>query len=166
MTRLFVAAWPPTEVCVALSRLVQPEHPDMRWVPAGNWHVTLRFLGDADVADVGRSLDGAVLPETEIRLGPGVERLGPRRIVVPAAGADDLARAVRTATASVGEPDHRRFRGHLTIARTTPGARSAPVGTPFGARFTVHEIAVVRSDLHPDGARYTTVATFATSPPS
>lgn len=134
----------------------------MRWVPPENWHVTLRFVGDASPDEVAERLARASLPMATARLGPFVERLDRQQLVVPVAGVDELAAAVVRATDGVGEPARHEFRGHLTVARLRPGASSAVEGTPVDANFEVVEVALVASDLTPAGAVYTTVATFST----
>lgn len=159
---MFVAAWPTDEAVAALNALLDvDDEPGIRPVPEQNWHVTLRFLGQASVDEVRAALSGADLPPARARLGPVIERLGPRQIVVPASGVDELARAVRSATVDLGAPDRHPFRGHLTIARTKPKAPSRLVGLPFVAEFEIAEIALVESELRPTGAVYTTVARVA-----
>jgi 2'-5' RNA ligase len=164
MPRLFVAAVPGRATIDALRSLTRPDEPGVRWVPEPNWHVTLRFLGEADTDEVTRSLHGIDAASCRGVLGPRVERLGDRQIVVPVAGVDDLAAAVRRATESIGQPDRRPFVGHLTIARTKPGATSALPGAPIAAAFQVDEIVVMASDLRPTGAVYSTVATVKLGP--
>ena len=56
--RLFVAVWPPDDVLDLLAGL-----PGRRWLESGGraaaqWHVTLRFLGDAEVDAVRAALGG------------------------------------------------------------------------------------------------------------
>ncbi len=163
MTRLFVAAWPGTDAHDALAGLPRPDdEPGVRWVRPANWHVTLRFIGDADTGEVVERCANAVFPHAVARLGPVVERLDRRQIIVPVDGVDDLAAAVRRVTNGLGEPTRRPFLGHLTIARTKPGATSSAIGTPIETQFAIDEIALVASDLTPNGAVYTTVATFPT----
>lgn len=165
MSRLFVAVWPDAPTCDALDALARPRERDVRWVRPANWHITLRFLGDVDTGEAIERCSGAAFPTAVARLGPEVERLDRRQIVVPVDGVDDLAVAVRAATAGLGDGDRHRFRGHLTIARTKPGASSSVLGAPIEAAFDVDEIALVASDLTPNGAVYTTVATFPTRTP-
>ena len=127
--------------------------------------MTLRFLGEADPATAIELLSAATLPAAKAVLGPAVERLDGRQVVVPVAGVDELAAAVRSATAAIGNDDRRPFRGHLTIARTRGAETSGVRGAPVTARFTIDEIALVGSDLQPSGAVYTTLATFPTAGP-
>jgi 2'-5' RNA ligase len=77
-------------------------------------------------------------------------------------GLDALAGAVVDATSAIGRPpDDRPFRGHVTVARTKGRVARCPlVGQPVAAAWRATDFALVRSDLHPHGARYTTVATF------
>ena len=162
MTRLFVAAWPDAATGERFRALDRLDAPDVRWVPDENRHVTLRFLGEADPATAIELLSAASLPTATAVLGPTVERLGSRQIVVPVAGVDELAASVRSATAVIGDGDPRPFRGHLTIARTRDGEAANVVGVPITARFKIDEVALVASDLQPSGAVYTTLATFPT----
>ncbi|MEJ5254150.1 MAG: RNA 2',3'-cyclic phosphodiesterase [Acidimicrobiales bacterium] len=165
MARLFVAVQPPNEVLDALDRLARPEEPGVRWTRREHWHVTLRFLGEADpVAAAGAlaELDGH---EAEAVLGPTVTRLGRSVVCVPVQGLDELAAAVRAATGSVGEPsDPRPFVGHLTLARLGRGARCGLVGTPFSARFTVREVELVKSTLTAEGPIHEVLAHRGLSP--
>lgn len=162
MDRLFVTAWPDAATRAALAALPRPDEPGVRWVPPENWHVTLRFLGDVDAATVDARLAAGRFARTVASLGPAVGRLGPQ-LVVPITGVDDLARAVTDATADLGEPPRHRFRGHLTLARTRRGAHSGLVGHEVAGRFTVDEIALVRSDLTPAGPTYTDIARYPTT---
>ena len=70
VTRLFVAVWPPAHVVDAVTELV-PARPGLRRVPPHQLHVTLRFLGDADVEAVRARLDGAALAGGDRRARPG-----------------------------------------------------------------------------------------------
>ena len=154
MARLFVAVWPDDVVIAALDRVEVTD--GVRPVPRANWHTTLRFLGDAEPGAVAARLSAVSLPAAELTLGPTIRRLG-RQLVVPVAGADELAAIAREATSGIG--DDRPFVGHLTIARGEPGA-------PFVASMRATEVALVASSLQPTGAVYTTLATFPTTEPA
>ncbi len=165
VTRLFVAAWPDAATLEQLRALPWPDEPGVRRIPDHNLHVTLRFLGEVDPATASELLAAAALPVATAGVGPEVERLDGRQIVVPVGGVDHLAAAIRSATASIGDEATRRFRGHLTIARTKRGEASALVGATIIASFAVGEVALVASDLQPTGAVYTTLATFPVALP-
>ena len=157
MERLFIAAWPDAATVEALAALPRPDEEGVRWVPAAQWHVTMRFLGDCAPAGLIERLERAELRGCVARLGPAVDWLG-RQLVIPVSGTDHLAAAVVAATADLGEPPRSPFRGHLTVARTRRGATSELVGHPCSASFRVAELALVHSELSPDGPRYTEVS--------
>ncbi len=161
MPRLFVAVWPPEDVIAELAALARKDRRGIRFVEPERWHLTLRFLGDAAVDDAAEALDRAELPPATVRLGPAIDVLDERALVIPASGLDHLAAAVNSATADVGEAPRRRFRGHLTVARVKASASMPPLlGALVGASFEASEVALVESTLHPDGARYDTIATW------
>ena len=81
--------------------------------------------------------------------------------MVPVAGLEPVAAAVVASTASFGRPpDTRPFTGHLTLARSKQGSVRALAGAAISGRWTVDEVCLVRSQLHPHGARYSTVASI------
>jgi 2'-5' RNA ligase len=154
--------WPSDEVVAALRALRRKDQRGVRFVDPERWHVTLRFLGEADPEDASAALDQATLPAARARFGPAVDVLRDRALVVPVSGLDGLAGAVRDATAHIGEPpSRRRFVGHLTLARTKPGTvMPDALGAMVQAEEDVAEVALVESRLERDHARYTTLATW------
>jgi RNA 2',3'-cyclic 3'-phosphodiesterase len=164
MARLFVAVWPTAEVIEALRALRRKDERGVRFVPPENWHVTLRFLGESHPDEVIERLDSIVLETAEARLHPAVDLLGRGQVIVPVSGTEGLARTVTGATRGLGEaPTHRRYVGHLTLARMRKDARPPRVtGTPFDESFEVTEVALVRSRLRSTGSEYETVATWPT----
>lgn len=160
-TRLFVAVWPPEEVVADLVALRRKDQRGVRFVDPDSWHVTLRFLGDTDPDVVERALDGIVIDPATVRLGPAVDVLAERALVIPVDGLDDVAHGVTERTRDLGERPRKRFVGHLTIARLKPHAgMPQTLGALVHAEFELEEIALVQSRLHPDGARYTTIGTW------
>ena len=164
MTRLFVAIWPPEEVLERLADMERPRDPGVKWVKSENLHVTLRFLGDADIDEVIERLDDVLLPTTTAVIGPALDLRAERSIMLPVAGLDDLAEVVERAVRGVGTAnERRRFVGHLTLARLARRARpDRSVGRLFDASFEVGEIALVASTLTDSGSVYETVATWPT----
>ncbi len=153
--RLFVAAWPPPPVVALLAALPRPERAGVRWTATEQWHVTLRFLGRAEPEAAAAALDALRAAPAEAELGPAVRRLGRGVLMVPVKGLDELATAVVECTAAVGEPpEDRRFRGHVTLARTTTAGIGDLVGTPVAARFPVTEVTLVASHLGRGPAHY------------
>ena len=163
--RSFVSAdVEPTDSLVALLDGLRGAGADLKVVRPENLHVTLRFLGDADVDEVIDAIDQVALPRAGARVGPAIDVLAERSLVLPVAGVDDLADVVRAATRGLGtERDRRRFVGHLTVARLARRARpSRSAGQAFDARFDVTEVALVSSTLTDAGAVYETVASWPT----
>ena len=164
MTRLFVAIWPPDDVLERFADLERPKDPGVKWVPQENLHITLRFLGDADVDEVTDRLDQVLLPAATAVLGPAFDLLGERSLITPVAGVDDLAAVVQAAVRGLGtERERRRFQGHVTVARLARHARpQRSAGRHFEAAFDVDEVALVASTLRDTGAVYETVGTWST----
>jgi len=164
MARLFVAIWPPDDVLDRLADMDRPKDQGVKWIPQENLHITLRFLGDADVDEVIDRLDPVLLPAATAVVGPAFDLLGERSLISPVTGVDDLAAVVRQALGGLGtEGERRRFQGHITVARL--GRRARPVrsaGRRFDATFDVTEVALVASTLRDTGAVYETVSTWPT----
>ena len=176
MTRLgraFLAVVPPPAVLDVVAARVAPitaHEPPLRGLPRPQWHVTLQFLGPVDDAErLAAALDpvlAARAPITHQLVGGGAFP-SPRRATVlwigvePAAPLADLAATVTGATAELGHvPEARRYHPHLTVARAArprPMTRAVEAlgAEPIGPPWTVAEVALVQSDLHPDGARHT-----------
>jgi len=147
----------------------------VRWVRPENLHVTLRFLGDIDsaqVAPISRNLRRAAADQRPFRLEFG--RVGafpsarrPRVVICdvgPREPLEGLAGAVERAVVEVGfEPEPRRFRAHLTLGRVSGRPRSpvtAPV-TAAGESLAVDEIVLFRSELLRSGAIHTPLERIA-----
>jgi 2'-5' RNA ligase len=161
MARLFIAVWPPEEVAAELTTLHRKDQRGVRFVHPDNWHITLRFLGEAHPDEVIEALDGTTFGAARARLGPAVDVISERALVVPVDGLDALAGRVTERTSRIGEPPRKRFVGHLTLARVkshVPMPRT--IGAPISAEFDVDEIALVQSRLDPQGAQYETIETW------
>jgi 2'-5' RNA ligase len=130
----------------------------VRWTTEQSWHVTLRFLGQADASDAMAALAALDGHRCEAVLGPAPRRLFRGVLGVPVRGLDELATAVVDATAHVGvAPEGRPFRGHITLARWRHGPAPS-CGGRIEARWTVEAVALVESKTSSDGARYETIA--------
>ncbi|MDQ4058058.1 MAG: RNA 2',3'-cyclic phosphodiesterase [Actinomycetota bacterium] len=172
--RLFVAVDVPTEQREALAAALAPRRSRLegaRWTKPENQHVTLKFLGWVDSArlddvsaalgPVGRSHRAAPLSLTGLGAFPSE-----RRARVLWVGLEDptgllprLATATDEALAPLGfERESRAFSPHLTLARLKrPASVSDLVIEPFDAGtrpFVVNHLALYRSYLNPQGARY------------
>jgi 2'-5' RNA ligase len=151
--RLFVAVWPSEEVLERIAALLRPEVRGLRWTTPDQWHVTLRFFGEADedeVVAVFRGIDVESTGDTVAHLGPATGRFGQRVLHVPVDGLEALARATVSATKGVGKPpDGRPFSGHVTLARSrTRGVDLRPLaGQALAGRWPVRELTLVCSRL-------------------
>jgi RNA 2',3'-cyclic 3'-phosphodiesterase len=163
--RLFVAVTPPPEVLDRVAELARPEREGVRWTTPDQWHVTLRFLGDvSDPEPVEAALRAVRWPAARMRIGPGVASLGRHAVVLPVAGLEELARLAAESTVAFAEPEQRPFRGHLTLARVRRGSPAPLTGERFEAEAEVEAVALFRSRLHPEGARYEELASVRLRP--
>lgn len=187
--RLFIAINLPPQLLNAL-RLSQrhlqrklASYP-LRWARPEGIHLTLKFLGDTDVARIDEIIDG--LMQVGRRHAPfelAVGGLGmfpnANRPSVLWMGVRDehgrlrrLAEDVDKAMARMGWKRERRpFQGHLTLARVqkraTPRERrqlGALIASLRGYEtlgiLPVETFQLMRSQLHPQGAIYTTLHTI------
>ncbi len=160
MSRRFVAVWPPDDVLDASEALHRPVDLGGRWTRRHQWHVTLRFLGDVELAPVVQALAGVGEGPVTARLGPAVELLGRGVLHVPVTGLDALADDVVARTSGLGRPpEDRRFRGHVTLARLDGRPPEGVLDQPVDVAFPVDAVHVVASHLGGGPARYETEAT-------
>jgi 2'-5' RNA ligase len=146
----------------------RPGADGVRWVPAENLHVTLRFLGQVERArlpELTAAARAAAAPLAPFELALGSARAFPSprqpRVVAlelePEAPLAALAAALEGAAVALGfAPEARRFRAHLTLGRSR-GARFAldlADASPEPARWRVREAVLFESELRPEGARH------------
>ncbi len=184
--RLFIAVPVPSAVRVELQRVrrhfERSGAPRLRWIRAEAIHLTLKFLGDVPSMRIGvveRELE-EICAETQrhaLRLtGFGV--FGGRRPRVLWVGLDGavadtakLAGAIDAHLAAHEFPLERRdFRPHLTLARVPDRATAKDranlvslvkqAEAPLPLVLPVEQMQLLRSDLRPEGARYTTLRAF------
>jgi 2'-5' RNA ligase len=186
--RLFIAVTLPEEVKAQIEaaqaelRRALPG-PGVRWTRREQFHLTLMFLGDVDVARV-QPLEEAIraacrgfsaLPLRAERVGFFPDLRYPR---VVWAGVQDqagqllrLQQAVDAVTRDfTTEQKEERFSGHITLARIkaikrpeAEALRQAAAGMAerlFG-QWTAGEVELMRSVLSPQGARHTSLAATA-----
>jgi len=153
-----------------------------RWARPDQFHLTLRFLGDvpADgVEDLKKSV-GAVC-RNAWPLSLRAEGVGffpnPRSPRVIWVGINDregrLVDLQKQIEAAVGpfspEPGEKNFTGHATLGRLKNpkpsdirdlAARAQSLEKRLFGEWTAHEIEIIRSELSPAGAHYTSLAAF------
>lgn len=188
--RLFVAFDLPAEIKEALAtlqtawqRATGAAHA-VKWVAVPSIHLTLKFLGNtlpAQVDLIRLALSDALAGTRVLSVclaAPGVFPSPQRARVLWVGLAGDLdalvdvQRRVERALAPLGFPaEARRFTPHLTLGRVrddaSPDERralaaAAPTLTlPPTRPFALHTVHLMRSELRPSGARYTSLAQVA-----
>jgi 2'-5' RNA ligase len=167
-----------------VQRELRAAAPSVKWVDPAGMHFTLKFLGGVEAAQVDRviaanasALDGQTEFDLSLMGVGAFPRPGAPRVVWlgVTAGGDrmaELARLIETAMTPLGfEPEKRPFSAHMTLGRvkvppepelreTIERLREAPVGT-----MRVDSVAVMKSDLTPQGAIYTRLAEARLLPP-
>jgi len=154
----------------------------VRWINPEHLHLTLQFLGNvaagqldalaaalrracAQTAPFQLALEGAgCFPNTN---SPRVVWIGIQGDLEPLR---KLQEQIARETKTFGDHgDERAFQPHLTIGRVkASGSEGRKAGhaielvtVPKLGDWTVHHVLLVRSELSPDGARYTTLAAVA-----
>lgn len=175
--RVFVAVPLDEETRHRLAHLVAERIPE---IPGGavdpsKWHLTLRFLGEADEVALDRirhSFDSADLggPFSMAWGGLGAFPRPSRASVlwVAVARGKDRLESLSDATTDALEeagfpPEDRPFRPHLTIARIRPPEDVSDVldGEPLqSVVMKVDRLTLYQSHLGPGGARYSVVEEF------
>jgi 2'-5' RNA ligase len=153
---------------------LQSEIRPASWTKQGNFHLTLKFLGDVRpetidvVSEAVQNVANAQVPFS-IKFGgvgafPNFTR--PRVLWVGvkqgALTLSNVAKAVNLELKHLGFPTDNRFHPHLTLARLRTPMNLEPLQNILrqydaidGAVVSVNEITLMRSQLHPDGAIYT-----------
>ena len=182
-----------TFIAIELSEVIRAQISDVtgclqeslsgiRWVAAKNLHLTFKFLGDVEVEklenicsivqDTAKDFAPFALSFSGLGAFPNLRR--PRVIWVGVEmGAEELVgvhKAIETALVQAGFPkDDKAFRPHLTVGRVKSKKRISGLGeilseTEVGSdAMTVDHIAVIKSDLTPDGPIYTPMGRYELS---
>jgi len=125
--RLFTALDLPERVRARFAELQIPEALDARWTPPDQFHVTVRFIGEA-TPDEARQYEAAL---SEIEANPvecipyGLDALPSRHdpsvLIVGLERSDALMRVYRAVSEALESeglaPEDRSYRPHVTIAR-------------------------------------------------
>lgn len=140
-----------------------------------NLHVTLKFLGQVDEARVGAIGDALMAvarrtPAFDVNVGGLGAFPTPMRArilwvgLAPAAPLAALAAEVDATLAALGiEPEARPFAAHVTLGRVRESRRKPALADALArpadcGRLAVTRVSLIRSELHPRGARYTELA--------
>jgi len=176
VVRTFIALLIPDPWIEYLGRVerdLEDQMTGLSWVKPDNMHITIRFLGDLGDSGVKRAGEAARRGAEghaafHARLGPMGAFPRPERPRLLWAGlsvgkdeAVALAKAVNQSLKAGGfGPPDKPFKPHITLARVRERAqgvdgfrRYTPPEPPASA--LLDRIVVMKSDLHPAGARYT-----------
>jgi 2'-5' RNA ligase len=178
--RCFIAVHLTEEVRKSLADVIselRKSRADVKWVPAGNIHLTLKFLGSTDEAlipAIRESLSKKLshykpfyIKIADIGCFPSEKR--PRVIWIGMEGADVLKAIQKDVDAEISKfgfaPDDRPFSPHLTIGRVRSTKNITELiegfaefkGVDFG-EIEISSIHVMKSDLKPAGAEYSSLA--------
>lgn len=149
----------------------------VRWTRPGNWHLTLKFLGEVDdsrVDDIIAALNELEFPAFDIRPGgydcfpnikwPRVIWMAIRKGAHPCGA---LAGAIDSAMAELGfKPESKSFKSHLTLGRVKKHGRDdwasclRPASQTVFPGIRVDRFVLWRSELRPDGAVHTPLKEF------
>lgn len=179
MLRSFIAVEIPENVKSRMAEArnaFRPLDPYIRWVRAEGVHLTLKFLGDIDpaqVAPVSASIEQAVKDMRHFTVkisGAGVfpNLKYPRVLWVGIVqGGSELSAIYQNLEGLLKElgfePESRPFQPHLTLGRFRDGRQAGRLltqemlqkGGAWEESFTVSQVRLMRSQLHPSGAIYT-----------
>lgn len=175
--RLFVAIFPPMEVREALREAASglPVKGKVRWIPASNIHLTLKFLGEVEEDGVEgiRSVLGEISRRHEpfeIELSGFGAFPSERRARVlwsgVSGGADrlrDIAGDLEAAFEALGfEGERRLYAPHITLgrARGRPATLESTRDASSILTFPAQRLELMRSVLSQGGAVYSTVAGY------
>lgn len=151
-----------------------------RWVPAGNLHVTIKFLDEIDPEQVGPILGAITLAKTEtvpfdLRLSGFGFFPNPNKARVFWVGIDSGFETLRVLAKNIDREVHtlgfqreaRPFAAHITLARMRePGpverlARAASHISYQSGPIKVSKIDLMKSVLSPKGAAYSILGTVS-----
>ena len=168
MPRLFTALEIPAPIGFQLS-LLRGGLPGARWIDPENYHITLRFIGDIDqrtADEVERALLRVDRPGFELSLS-GLDALGgnkPHSIVASAKNSSALkelqAEHERIIQRIGLEPERRKFRPHVTLARIRSASEAdaanylALRGNFWTPPFTVGRFVLLSSRASKGGGPY------------
>jgi 2'-5' RNA ligase len=178
--RCFIAVRIPVPVRKAVGEVIEAlrkSGADVKWVAEENIHVTLKFLGstdEANIAGINEALSRGVSAYRpfSIRIaGTGYFPAGRRPRVIwigidDAGALPDLQRDVEREMQTFGyEEEKRPFSPHLTIGRVRSDKRMTEMlkrldafkETGFG-EMEIREITLMKSELRPAGAEYSSLA--------
>ncbi|HEX4947326.1 MAG TPA: RNA 2',3'-cyclic phosphodiesterase [Blastocatellia bacterium] len=178
--RVFIAIELPNEIKAALTALqdeLRQTRADVTWTRPDNFHLTIKFLGEVEAnqlpnitnacVDAAASVSSFMLQVKETGVFPNVKH--PKVLWAGMAGELDQLQALhRTLDANLHAlgfaKEARSFNPHLTLGRVKSLKNIAAVTAKLllaelpAWSFSVAELVVMQSQLHPAGSIYTPLA--------
>jgi len=161
---------------VDVQKAFRPKIERASWTKHGNFHLTLKFLGEVEnrnVDEIGAALQRIAISQNpfSIEIGgigafPNLERprvlwVGLKQGAVPT---KKLANAISLELAELGYPKDTRFHPHFTLARFKNRVNLKPLINLFTnfevldrTSLIVEKVTLVKSELQPSGAVYTPI---------
>ena len=178
--RCFIAIELPEAVKSALSGIeeeLKKSKADVRWVKPDNVHLTLKFFGNIEekktekIIEIMENICNQYAPFTiEIKgMGTFPNIKSPRVLWVGIEGNDTLKtlqKEIENKMESIGfEREDRAFTAHLTLGRFRSSIEKEGLlkavklheKDTFVGSINVQSLSLIRSDLHPEGARYSKI---------
>ncbi len=177
--RCFVAIEIPESIqdkLVEIQNQIRSNMGRVSWTKRGNFHLTLKFLGEVDnrrIDEISTALQYVTkeIKPFSLEIGgvgafpnlvrPRVLWVGLRQGVKPTIS---LTNAINRELIQIGFPEDTRFHPHITLARMKRQINLNSFTDLFkkfetvkGTLITVKEFTLVRSDLHPKGAVYSPI---------
>jgi len=185
MIRCFVCIEPEEKIKSNLGNWIgemESVAPNLKWTRNGAFHITLKFCGEIPFKTVCKL-------ENALEDGFAFKRLRPFRLELSGVGAfpgfrqprvlwagiegeeDQIHRVAsmveRAAVAAGLDPERRPFHPHITLARV-PSPAVLPIGVfreinsrgETWGEWTVNSVTLMKSELFPQGARYTPISVF------
>jgi 2'-5' RNA ligase len=166
--RMFVAVYPPIElVREMVGWLKRLDLPPYRLTPAEQVHLTMQFIGDVPVAELEATIESvrcAAAGLETTRLEPerliSLPKRGPKRLVAlrtdaPPTILEMQRRLAQRLARNVRRRPGDQFLPHLTLCRFRSPTSAGRVDEPVALdAFDVAEVILMKSTLHPDGARH------------
>ena len=175
--RCFVAV----EIPESIQALIRPVQTHLQsqirkasWTKQGNFHLTLKFLGDVRpeaINDISEAIQRVTDTHSPFSIAFGgigaFPNLARPRVIwmgmkQGASTVSRLAKAVNLELAHLGFSTDNRFHPHLTLARLRTAMNLEPLknilrkyDTIDGGSMRINEITLMQSQLHPNGAVYT-----------
>ena len=186
--RCFIAIEIPGTIQNQLARIqdaLRKQIQKASWVKPSNIHLTLKFLGEVDpgdLASIGEAIEKATRRHRSFSLHIGgvgaFPNLARPRVMwvgvkVGAGRVSGLTQDINIALSHCGFSfDTKKFNPHLTIARLKERIDLRPYTDHYrqydrinGAEMSVDTISLVQSQLHPQGAIYSTLQSYSLTQP-